>query len=144
MSLCAARSSLGSGFQAACLDSELLLSCFLAILGGRILFFLVRSVGFVAWFFVCLFVLCVCPFGFPTLPAFPCSLFLVTRIYQAFRSPIKLLLLLTVRSTASTVIALQSYFSLYVFIFPAQELYFYSFCLPFSLQPFVSFLTHHA
>lgn len=94
--------------------------------------------------FVCLFVLCVCPFGFPTLPAFPCSLFLVTRIYQAFRYPIKLLLLLTVRSTASTVIALQSYFSLYVFIFPAQELYFYSFCLPFSLQPFVSFLTHHA
>lgn len=94
--------------------------------------------------FVCLFVLCVCPFGFPSLPAFPCSLFLVTRIYQAFRSPIKLLLLLTVRSTASTVIALQSYFSLYVFIFPAQELYFYSFCLPFSLQPFVSFLTHHA
>lgn len=94
--------------------------------------------------FVCLFALCVCPFGFPTLPAFPCSLFLVTRIYQAFRYPIKLLLLLTVRSTASTVIALQSYFSLYVFIFPAQELYFYRFCLPFSLQPFVSFLTHHA
>lgn len=93
--------------------------------------------------FVCL--CCVfAPFGFSTLPEFPCSLFLVTRIDQAFRYPIKLLLLLTVRSTVSTVIALQSYFSLYVFIFPAQELYFYSFCLPFSLQPFVSFLTHHA